>query len=904
VYRYYLTGISGGSVNNDVSNIIVGRGWETTPILTFFVFKSLKHHPTNYYYTFFITTDNKLFRFNRDSRVNSEHTQSNSLLTTKTCMSYNENMFIVGGNGASASIIYVIYSTSFSNPSNPTVQENFVNATSAFSLMSTVNSIVFSRSVILRRWVAVGEDNSTNNSIIYSDDGINWLAATNTHFTSGISVNWHNDHFIALGSGGTSDAVYSYDGITWSSQVSASDLLVGATPVSIESYSNRMTKGITVSNNINGNASTVGDNFPFRYLVGGPSEYSENMYYLSNEGSYIPTTLKQDYGTINHIAVNTAGTFWVGANTSTILMTSTNGINWSPVPSGQRPVGIQEGRGVAYGLDGSGNGLWVLVGASNNGNKIASSYDGLNWTARGIIFENQMTPFQYFGRGNKVLYANNLWVAVGKGINNHFASSTDGLSWVGNGLGSFGYDNSGVYEVLGIAYINNLWIATGSGATQSLATSSDGTTWTGIGGKTDLFTVACYAIAYNNGLYVAVGSGTVKIATTTDLITWTPRSISPATMAQIYDVKYSPNPGTSGGLWIVVGLYTSGMTIGTSTDGLTWTAIYIGLHTYNLYTIALHPNFGFIRSKPYVAQVLVFNRILTNEQRQQVQSELYYKTGKEYNLLPSNAFYAGPEQSIVIQNADNRLFIENARAIGIGSNAGFTGQQYGAIAIGTNAAKFTQQNGAVSIGLAAGLYNQGQNAYAMGFSAGANYQASGSMALGYFAGYNYQKTFAIAIGYSAGYSNQGFNALAIGREAAYLNQQTNAIAVGYQAGYSSQGENSLAIGFRSGYYQSSNAVALGYLAGNVQGNASVAIGFQAGGTQGVYSVAIGYQTGGQQSDRSLALGSFAGYTAQSSDSTAVGFNAGYRSQGSFAVAIGSYAGYASQSSQSVSIGVE
>jgi hypothetical protein len=75
---------------------------------------------------------------------------------------------------------------------------------------------------------------------------------------------------------------------------------------------------------------------------------------------------------------NNDGTFWVGANSDqsiwpgTLLMTSTNGLTWSPVPSNKRPSSMSEGRGLAYGLDGSGNALWVLVG-NGSLNKFESS---------------------------------------------------------------------------------------------------------------------------------------------------------------------------------------------------------------------------------------------------------------------------------------------------------------------------------------------------------------------------------------------------------------------------------------------------------------------------------------------------------------------------------------------------
>jgi hypothetical protein len=456
-------------------------------------------------------------------------------------------------------------------------------------------------------------------------------------------------------------------------------------------------------------------------------------------------------------------------------MTSTNGVSWTGVGGASY---MNFCNTIAYGLDGSGNGLWVAGGnkyAKPPSNNFMSSSDLITWTNIGGSIFGQYP--------NKIVYANGIWVAVGWATNS-FASSNDGITWTGRGftpLEGQGYD---------VVYANNIWVAVGIGTSDSVASSTDGTTWTGRGGKTNfLSNNGGRAVAYGNGLWVVVGQGVI---TSPDLVTWTARS---GVNFTALDVVYS----SISNLWVTVGEAPSS-SWATSTDGTTWTSKgNFSRSNEKLNTIAFNPDFSMVRTKPYVAQVLVFNRILTNDQRQQVESELYYKTGREYYLVPNNPYFAGPSQSIVIENVQNRLSVNYARAIAIGSNAGFTGQQYATISIGTNAGKLTQQVGGVAIGLSAGFNNQGQNAYAMGFSAGYNLQASGAMALGYMAGYDNQGTNAIAIGNSAGYSRQGSNALAIGYQSGYSAQRTNAIAIGYQAGYSAQGTNALSIGYQAGF---------------------------------------------------------------------------------------------------------
>lgn len=374
VYDYTFTSITSTIVVPWYDTI----GWSITTsagLLSLLDIKNMLQDPfrNNSYY--FLLSPTKLY-VGYDTFT--EHTQAKTLLNTAmNCFATNENYFIVGGKGTSASIIYT-----------PMVNYpgNFINASSSFSLMSTVNSVVASQSVILRRWVAVGVDTSTNNSIIYSDDGINWSAATNTYFTTGISVNWHNDHFIAIGSGGSSNAVYSYDGITWNSHTSASTLLSGATPARIQSYSNRMTKGITVSNSVNSDSSTSGQDLP-PGIVG-----------TVNDATYNFITSRDIYSAVWTYQGSKSSVFFNGA---------------------------------PYFIDYFDNiGLFIAAGApdGNTPHSLATSSDGITWIGRGGrtgLFDTSAKCVAYNG--------SNLFVATGKGTSHSIATSTDGINWTGRG---------------------------------------------------------------------------------------------------------------------------------------------------------------------------------------------------------------------------------------------------------------------------------------------------------------------------------------------------------------------------------------------------------------------------------------------------------------------------------------
>jgi hypothetical protein len=194
---------------------------------------------------------------------------------------------------------------------------------------------------------------------------------------------------------------------------------------------------------------------------------------------------------------------WVAGGYYSIA-TSPNGITWT-----NRSSLMAYANGIAYGKDGSGNGLWVATGYHpSNPNSIATSTDGITWTVRGGF------GYQYaYG----VAYGNRLWVAVGSGMNgNAIMSSINGINWIGRGSAGFSVANGVAYGQDGSG--NKLWVAVGTGG-NTIATSPDGITWTGRG-KT-VFTSEGKSVTYANGLWVATGTGGRTIATSTDGINWT-----------------------------------------------------------------------------------------------------------------------------------------------------------------------------------------------------------------------------------------------------------------------------------------------------------------------------------------------------------------------------------------------
>lgn len=96
----------------------------------------------------------------------------------------------------------------------------------------------------------------------------------------------------------------------------------------------------------------------------------------------------------------------------------------------------------------------------------------------------------------------------------------------------------------------------------------------------------------------------------------------------------------------------------------------------------------------------------------------------------------------------------------------------------------------VILGQGAGAGNYGVG---IGYEAGSTGQGDGAVAVGLEAGRTNQGNYAVSVGRDSGYQNQGFHAVAIGFEAGLSNQGSNAIAIGYRAGYNNQTNSSIVL---------------------------------------------------------------------------------------------------------------
>jgi outer membrane protein OmpA-like peptidoglycan-associated protein len=147
-----------------------------------------------------------------------------------------------------------------------------------------------------------------------------------------------------------------------------------------------------------------------------------------------------------------------------------------------------------------GEGLFVAVANSGNGNRVMTSPDGITWTSRVSASNNDWSSVTY-GKG--------LFVAVASsGNGNRVMTSPDGITWTSRNSAANKHWNS-------VAFGNNMFVAVSgtTGTDSNVMASFDGVHWTSIASPDQNWT----GVTYGNGLFLAVSSdgGTQQVMTST-----------------------------------------------------------------------------------------------------------------------------------------------------------------------------------------------------------------------------------------------------------------------------------------------------------------------------------------------------------------------------------------------------
>jgi hypothetical protein len=228
--------------------------------------------------------------------------------------------------------------------------------------------------------------------------------------------------------------------------------------------------------------------------------------------------------TTNNVVINPLGTSNVLSNTANSIFW--DGIKWfgivtsTPVTTYKNAISYDGNyiqflnqtmltSGWAWKAYYNGSIYLVIYGGTgaNTGNKIAYSYDGINWTAIAGVVATSLYALTWNGL---------VWVVGGSGTNT-IAYSYDGITWVG--LGTI----ASATTFYSIIWMGDKWIAFGAAATGILAyttVANASTGWT-TGSISSIFSTQAYTLCWNGQILYGGGSGTNTIAYSYNGINWT-----------------------------------------------------------------------------------------------------------------------------------------------------------------------------------------------------------------------------------------------------------------------------------------------------------------------------------------------------------------------------------------------
>jgi hypothetical protein len=209
--------------------------------------------------------------------------------------------------------------------------------------------------------------------------------------------------------------------------------------------------------------------------------------------------------------------------------------------------------------------LFAAVAYSGTNNRVMTSPDGINWTARSSPTSGWICVCWSPERL--------LFVAISESGTNRIMTSPDGTTWTARSIPTGEISNAWFSVCWSPQRL--LFVAVALSGTNRVMTSPNGTTWTAVFAGTDAdFLGVCWSP--QSSLFVAVaGSGAIRVKTSPDGTTWTSQS-SVETAYELRNVCWSPERS------LFVAVANEGRII-TSPNGTTWTTrLVVSLRTFNI----------------------------------------------------------------------------------------------------------------------------------------------------------------------------------------------------------------------------------------------------------------------------------------------------------------------------------
>jgi hypothetical protein len=325
--------------------------------------------------------------------------------------------------------------------STGTISTNTFDINATFQTANTVNTfssgtLMMSTSMFFAR---------SNQSIIYSYNGINWSNSVDITGTANSVMAWNGRYLVTTG---TTGYYTSFNGLTWKSIPN----IIGTLFTGINGLAWNGSLWVAVGQtNANTNA--------------GIAYSSDGINWIRVTSGLLPFSNSLAAAAGRTVAWN--GRYFVAGGGSSgsysNIVYSYDGSNWSNITSGSFTTAAN---GVAW------NGqMWVAVGEdATQNNRIKYSYNGSNWfNSAGNGFSNV---------GQNVLWNGQQWVAVGAegvGSTQRIRYSFNGINWLQAASGDIWDANS---ASPGIAWNGNIWVVSGNhNGNPGIKYSFNGSNW-------------------------------------------------------------------------------------------------------------------------------------------------------------------------------------------------------------------------------------------------------------------------------------------------------------------------------------------------------------------------------------------------------------------------------------------
>lgn len=363
-----------------------------------------------------------------------------------------------------------------------TTQYTITN-TNVINTVQNLNSISFpvtngpktKKSIQFNKPVTITQNNVlvTSDSVLNMDQIFTFGPNSNYGFNLMSGQNRNNSGiWVGGGYAGSTNVMYSYNGINWFTSSSGNALSYGS--------------------------GSAGQNFLFNgYMWVGVSQTSGTGVMYSYDGINWVGGLNLTANQYYNVAWN--GQIWIvlGASVPQMIY-SYDGINWLPTGASYSIFGYQ-----AIGWNGY---LWLASGQAAN--TIAYSYNGINWYSMATIA---------MGTVYSLIWNGTIWVATCTTLT--IVYSYNGFIWYASANANA---LAGSINTCTAIWNGKMWVS--SGGTVAIMYSYDGINWMASANASTIGIGSPESIAWNGYMWIAGGGSTVRVAYSYDGINWYPTS--------------------------------------------------------------------------------------------------------------------------------------------------------------------------------------------------------------------------------------------------------------------------------------------------------------------------------------------------------------------------------------------